>query len=86
VGRSSVSIGTARYYKGKAIGNSELVSYSSAAEEVSQCLEAERVSLRQCVSESSSVSLRNLKSTALAVNYSRRKPVFRRVTVISPVR
>jgi hypothetical protein len=26
VGRSSVSIGTARYYKGKAIGNSELVS------------------------------------------------------------
>jgi hypothetical protein len=25
VGRSSVSIGTARYYKGKAIGNSELV-------------------------------------------------------------
>jgi hypothetical protein len=61
------------------------VSYSSAAEEVSQCLEAERLSLRQCVSESS-VSVRNQKSTVLAVNYRRRKPVFRRVAVISPVR
>jgi hypothetical protein len=37
VGRSSVSIATARCYKGRAMHNSELVSYS---------LEAERVSLR----------------------------------------
>jgi hypothetical protein len=46
---------------------------------------SEGVSLRQCVSESS-VSLRNLKSTVLAVNYRRRKPVFRRAAVISGVR
>jgi hypothetical protein len=32
------------------------------------------------------VILRNQKSTVLAVNYRRRKPVFRRVTVISGVR
>jgi hypothetical protein len=44
------------------------------------------LSLRQCVSESSSVSLRNQKSTVLAVNYRKRKPVFRRVSVVSGVR
>jgi hypothetical protein len=33
-----------------------------------------------------SVSLRNQKSTVLAVNYRRRKPVFRRVSVVSGVR
>jgi hypothetical protein len=49
--------------------------------------ESTPVSLRnQCVSESSSVSLRNQKSTVLAVNYRRRKAVFRRVAVISGVR
>jgi hypothetical protein len=32
------------------------------------------------------VSVRNQKSTVLAVNYRRRKPVFRRVAVISGVR
>jgi hypothetical protein len=49
--------------------------------------ESSSVSLRSlCVSESSSVSLRNKKSTVLAVNYRRRKPVFRRVAVLSRVR
>jgi hypothetical protein len=38
------------------------------------------------VSESSSVSLQNQKSTELAVNYRRRKPVFRKAAVISGVR
>jgi hypothetical protein len=38
------------------------------------------------VSESSSVSVRNQKSTVLAVNYRRQKPVFRRVSVVSGVR
>jgi hypothetical protein len=47
---------------------------------------SELVSLRECVSESSSVSLRNQKSTVLAMNYRRRKPVFRRGAVISGVR
>jgi hypothetical protein len=32
------------------------------------------------------VSVRNQKSTVLKVNYRRRKPVFRRVAVISGVR
>jgi hypothetical protein len=32
------------------------------------------------------VSLQNLKSTVLAVNYRRRKPLFRRVSVVSGVR
>jgi hypothetical protein len=36
--------------------------------------------------ESSSVSLRNQKSPVLTVNYRRRKPVFRRVSVVSGVR
>jgi hypothetical protein len=35
VGRSSVSIGTARYYKGKAIGNSELLVGSERSQLVS---------------------------------------------------
>jgi hypothetical protein len=35
VGRSSVSIGTARYYKGKAIGNSELLVGSGRSQLVS---------------------------------------------------
>jgi hypothetical protein len=57
VGRSSVSIGTARYYKGKAIGNSELVTHRQRNKLLvgsgrSQCLEAEQANLRQCVSES----------------------------------
>jgi hypothetical protein len=39
----------------------------------------------QCVSESSSVS-EIRKSTVLKVNYRRRRPVFRRVAVISGVR
>jgi hypothetical protein len=53
VGRSSVSIGAARYYKGKAIGEvSQLLagsgtSYSSAAEGVSYSSAAQVVSLRQ---------------------------------------
>jgi hypothetical protein len=62
------------------------VSYSLGVEQVSRWKRKELVSLRQCVSESSSVSLRNLKSTVLRVNYRRWKPVFRRVAVISPVR
>jgi hypothetical protein len=55
-----------------------------------------RVSLRQsasevslwdqCVSESSSVSLQNQRSAVLTVNYRRRKPVLRRVSVVSGVR
>jgi hypothetical protein len=49
--------------------------------------ESTPVSLRnQCVSESLSVRLRNQKSTVLAANYRRRKPVFRRVSVVSGVR
>jgi hypothetical protein len=52
-----------------------------------QCMsESTPVSLQnQCVSVSS-VSLRNQKSTVLAVNYRRWKPVFRRVSVVSGVR
>jgi hypothetical protein len=55
------------------------------AKQVSLWLQKELVSLRQCVRESS-VSFRNKKSTVLAVNYRRRKPVFKRVAVISPLR
>jgi hypothetical protein len=77
VGRSSVSIGAARYYKGKVIDNKKLVTRRQRKE---------LVSLRQCVSESSSVSVRNQNSTVLNVNYRRQKPVFRRVAVISGVR
>jgi hypothetical protein len=40
----------------------------------------------QFMSESSSVNLQNQKSTVLAVNYRRRKPVLRRVLVVSGVR
>jgi hypothetical protein len=47
---------------------------------------SELVSLHQNQSESSSVSLQNQKSTVLAVNYRRRKPMFRRVSVVSGVR
>jgi hypothetical protein len=54
-GKASVSIGTARCYKGKAIHNSESVFGSGR----SQSLDSELVSLRQCVRESSPVSLRN---------------------------
>jgi hypothetical protein len=36
VGRSSVSIGIARYYKGKAIGNSELVTHWKRSELVTR--------------------------------------------------
>jgi hypothetical protein len=78
-GKASVSIGTARCSKGKAIHNSELVSLSKRKKSVF-------ISLRQCVSESSSVSVRNQKSTVHKVNYRRRKPVFRRVAVVSQVR
>jgi hypothetical protein len=53
---------------------------------VIQSLGSELVGLRQCVRESSSVCLRNQKSTELAVNYRMRKPVFRRVSAVSGVR
>jgi hypothetical protein len=56
------------------------------SESVSLWDRSELVSLRQCVSESSSVSLWNQKSTVLAVNYRRRKPVFRRGSEVSEVR
>jgi hypothetical protein len=49
--------------------------------------ESTPVSLRnQCVSESSSVNLQNQKSTVLAMNYRRWKPVFRKVSVVGGVR
>jgi hypothetical protein len=70
---------TARCYKGKEIHNSELVSLWKWKKSVF-------ISLRQCVSEASSVRLRNQKSTVLKVNYRRLKPVFRRVAVVSQVR
>jgi hypothetical protein len=75
--KASVSIGTARCCKRKAIHNSESVSLWDRSE---------LVSLHQCVSELSSVSLWNQKSTVLKVNYRRWKSVFRRVAVISGVR
>jgi hypothetical protein len=78
-GKASVSIGTARCFKGKAIHNSELVSLWKRKKSVF-------ISLRQYVSESSSVSLRNQKSTVHKVNYRRRKPVFRRAAVVNQVR
>jgi hypothetical protein len=62
------------------------VSQSLGAEEVSLWGRSELVSLRQCVRESSSVSVRNKKSTVLKVNYRRRKPAFRRVAAVSGVR
>jgi hypothetical protein len=74
-GKDSVSIGTAQCCKGKAVHNSELVNLWKRKKWVSLWDRSELVSLRKCVSESSSVSLRNQKSTVLAVNYRRRKPV-----------
>jgi hypothetical protein len=83
------SIGPSQCYIKKATESRVSFSFSlrRSVFGVSQSLDrTELVSLRQCVSESSSVSLRNQKSTVLVVNYRRRKPVFRRVSVVSGVR
>jgi hypothetical protein len=57
------------------------------SQSVSLWIQSDLVSLRnQCVSESSTGSLRKQKSPVLTVNYGRRKPVFRRVSVVSGVR
>jgi hypothetical protein len=79
VGRIATNSRAARF----SIGPSKCYIWE-ATESTSQ---STSVGLRnQCVSESSSVSLRNQKSAVLAVNYRRRKPAFRRVSVVSGVR
>jgi hypothetical protein len=72
-GKASVSIGTARCCKGKAIHTSELVSLWKRKKSVSLWDRSELISLRQCVRESSSVSRRNQKSQCSAVS-PRRQP------------
>jgi hypothetical protein len=60
---------------------------NTQSESVGRRSQSTPVSLRnQCVSQSSSVSLRKQKSTVLAVNYRRRKPLFRRFSVVSGMR
>jgi hypothetical protein len=84
--KARFSIRPSQCYIKKATESRVLVYSGRSSEPVSPWDRSELASLRQCVSESSSVSLRNQKSTVLAVNYRRQKPVFRRVSVVSGVR
>jgi hypothetical protein len=86
-GKASVSIGTARCYKGKAIHNSELVFGSGRSQPTPVSVESSPVSLRnQCVSECSESKESVLGSESSKRAFAVRSQRLARVAVISRVR